>query len=253
MQNYSHTIGHTAILAVVLGAAGTPALADIIGFNNLAGWKPNQGDAQTPISLPDPNTVQITSQSGGQLRSIFYETRQSSAQFTASFTYRADQGSSNSQGASFILQNDPAGPDALGGFGIGLGYAGIVNSIATTWDLRTNTIGFSTGGVVAGGVPVVGIDLGSNNDIDFTLTYDGNFLTQRLVDTVTGVEFVQNNILVGDISSFLGGDLAYVGFSATSLFSDQFFSNFRYTAIPAPGSLGLFTVGLCAVARRRRH
>ena len=95
MQNYSHTIGHTAILAVVLGAAGTPALADIIGFNNLAGWKPNQGDAQTPISLPDPNTVQITSQSGGQLRSIFYGTRQSSAQFTASFTYRADQGSSN--------------------------------------------------------------------------------------------------------------------------------------------------------------
>ncbi len=240
------TITGTAILAPT-------AQADIAGFSNLdpSIWSYNQDDTDTPVSFPDSNTIHITNQGGSQLRSVFFNTRQQSSEFTASFTYRASQRTLTNQGASFILQNDPSGTGALGGYAGGLGYSGITNSIGVTWNFAANTIGFSTNGIVAGASPIVGIDLGANNDIDFTLTYDGNFLTQRLFDTVTGVEFTQN-LLVGDISSFLGDDLAYVGFGATASVSDQFLSNFSYTTVPTPGSVGILTAGLFAAARRRR-
>ena len=241
-----------ALLAITAIAARAPhASADITGFNNLSGWQYNQADNETPADLPDPDTIHITSTGGSQARSIFYKTRQSTSQFTASFTYRGELGFNTDQGASFILQNDPRGFEALGGFGSGLGYSGIVNSIAITWNTLRNTIGFSTGGDVSGGIFIEDIDLSSDHDIEFSLTYDGTFLTQRLEDTVTGAEFIQNTF-VGDISGYLGGDLAFVGFGASSVRSDQYISDFRFT-VPAPGSLAAFSLaGVCAVRRRRR-
>ena len=243
-----------ALAALTSATILSPAAhADITGFNNLEGWSYNQSDNETPASLPDPETIHITGTGGTQTRSIFNTTRQEFSQFTASFTYSGSfvsQFGSN-QGMSFVLQNDPAGAHAIGGNQGGLAYSGITNSIATTWNTRLNTIGFSTGGVVSAGVPVEGITLDGNNDIDFTLTYNGTFLTQRLIDTVTGVEFTQN-LFVGDLSSALGGDLAYVGFGATSIGSDQVISNFSYTTVPTPGSVGVLTAGLFAATRRRR-
>ncbi len=236
------------IAAAVLASS---ASADITGFNNLSGWTYNQEDAQTPADLPDPGTIYITSTGGSQNRSIYANTRQGFDQFTTSFTYRGDLRVNSGQGMSFILQNAPDGSSTLGGGGSNLGYGGITNSIATTWDIRTNAIGFSTGGVVSGGVFVVGITLGGNNDIDFTLAYDGTFLMMHLVDTVTQVEFTRN-FLVGDLSPFLGDDLVYVGFGATSFRSDQTISNFTYSAVPAPGVIGVFAAGLLGAARRRR-
>lgn len=229
----------------------TYASAGITGFNGLADWEYTQADNETPASLPDPDTIRLTNSGGTQLRSIFHDERQSTALFTASFTYRGNFGFNVDQGASFILHNDPRGSSAIGGFGGELGYAGIANSVATTWDIRRNRLSFSMDGVVSAGVLVEGITLGGDNDIDFTLIYDGTFLTQRLVDTVTGVEFSQN-ILVGDLSSTLGGDLAYVGFGASSRGSDQFFSDFRFTSVPGPGASLVLGAGLFAAGRRRR-
>lgn len=243
------------MLAAIVGTAfiSSAAIADIAGFSNLnpSIWSYNQADTETPADLPDPNTVNITGTSGIQTRSIFNNTRQGFSQFTASFTYQGNWGFNVNQGMSFILQNDGDGSNAIGGAQGELGYGGMANSIATTWDMRTNRIGFSTGGVVSGGVLVEGITLGGNNAIDFTLTYDGTFLTQQLLDTVTGVEFTQN-LLVGDISSTLRDDLAYVGFGAASRQSGQVISNFSYTSVPTPGSIGVLSAGLLAASRRRR-
>jgi len=243
----------TPIALLALAAlTATHASADIIGFNNLnsAFWQYNQGDNQTPADLPDPDTIHITSPGGVQARSIFHKTRQSTSGFAASFTYRGSFGTAYQHGMSFILQNDPRGPGALGGFYEGFGYSGITDSIAITWNLTGNTIGFSTGGNVSAGVFINGVDLSSNHDIEFSLTYDGTFLTQHLEDTVTGGVFTTNT-LVGDLSGHLGGDLAFVGFGATARTADQYISDFRFT-VPAPGSLGMLSIAGVVALRRRR-
>lgn len=253
----SRATGLSTLMAIVVGAVTATASAGIIGFGNFVNdWEYNQAptDTDTPADFPDSNTIHITNSAlpgTSQNRSIFFKSRQDSAQFIANFTFRGNIGSSLSQGLSFILQNDPDGYDSLGGL---LGYAGLANSFATTLDVRNNTIGFSQSGAVASGIQVEGIDLSSDNDIDITIIYDGNFLTQRLVDTVTGVEFSRNNIIVGDLSSDLGDNKAYVGFGSSSFRSDQFISNFRFTStIPTPGSASVLAAGLFAIARRRRR
>lgn len=246
---------------VVLAAAGlacsltATALADITGFNMLDGWEYNQGDTGTPADLPEPDTIHFTN-GERQNRSIFFKQRQDVSQFSASFTFRADyQGGNNPHGITFAIHNDPDGPEALGSLGGGLGYEGITNSGALGLEVLRSRTGWFQGGVVGGMVPVTDIVLGDNHDILVTLDYDGRFLRQRMVDTVTGAEFSRNYV-AEDLLDELGGSMAYVGFTAgTSGFghSDQFISDFRFRTVPAPGAAALLAMAGLGVAVRRRR
>lgn len=98
----------------------------------------------------------------------------------------------------------------------------------------------------------------SGHDIAVTLGYNGSILAQTMRDTVTGAEFTRN-IIVGDLSAVLGGGTAYVGFTASTTAgscsgnaADQYFSDFRFTSVPAPGVGVLLAGSLLASARRRR-
>jgi hypothetical protein len=214
-------------------------LADITGFDMLAGWEYNQGDTGTPADFPDPNTIQITN-GERQNRSIFFEQQQDVSRFSASFTYRARYlGGNNPHGIIFAIHNDPAGADALGTLGSGLGYEGITSSGALGFEALRSQTGWFEGGVAGGMVPITDFVLGENHDIHVTLDYDGAFLRQRMVDTVTGVEFSRNYV-ADDLLDELGGSMANVGFTAgTSGFghADQFISDFRFTSVPAPVTL----------------
>jgi hypothetical protein len=246
---------------VIAAAAGmacslTPtALADITGFDMLAGWEYNQGDTGTPADFPDPDMIQITN-GERQNRSIFFKQRQDVSQFSASFTFRADyQGGNNPHGITFAIHNDLDGAEALGSLGGGLGYEGITSSGALGLEVLRSQTGWFEGGVVGGMVPITDFVLGDDHDIRVTLDYDGTFIRQRMVDTVTGAEFSRNYV-ADDLLDELGGSMAYVGFTAgTSGFghSDQFISDFRFRTVPTPGAAALLALaGLGAGVRRRR-
>lgn len=249
-QSFRMTIASTMLAATF----AAPVLADITGFNMLDGWEYNQGDTGTPADFPDPDTIHLTN-GERQNRSIFFEQRRDVSQFSASFTFRADyQGGNNPHGITFTIHNDPDGPEALGSLGGGLGYEGITNSGALGLEVLRSRTGWFQGGVVGGMVPITDIVLGDNHDIRVTLDYDGRFLRQRMVDTVTGAEFSRNYV-AEDLLDELGGSMAYVGFTAgTSGFghSDQFISDFRFRTVPAPGAGALFALAAIGTEANKR-
>lgn len=229
-------------------------LAGIAGFNNLnpSEWRYNQSDTGTPADLPNADTVHLTSGSG-QARSIFFNAPQDISEFTAEFTFQALNNCclSSGRGVTFTIQNDPRGPTALGGT---LGYTGIANSAAISLDLRDNNSGFVTGGVIGSGAqPVSPVNLLSGHLIEVSLNYDGFYLSETLVDTVTSATFSRQNIIVGDLSSRVGGDTAYVGFTAGASSSvDQYISNFRYS-VPEPATVSMLVLGTVALWRQSRR
>lgn len=248
-----HAIHTTAVIASLLTAS---ASADIVGFNGLhpSLWDYNQADSGTNADMPNPELLRLTNQGSQQIRSVFYRTRQDVTAFTASFTYRASLSNNVSAGACIVLHNDSRGAAAISDSSFGLGYAGIGNSVAIVLDLVDDRTGVMTGGVMGNTNALGTIDLASGHDIAVTLSYSDGFLTQQMVDTVTGASFTRNYIGL-DLTGFLGGNQAFVGFGAatgTWTSADQYFSDFRFTSVPAPATGGLLAAGLLASARRRR-
>ena len=125
-------------------------------------------------------------------------------------------------GLTFVIQN--AGPSALGGDGLQLGYGGITKSVAIKFDLYNNNGEGedSTGLYLDGVMPTApflslfssGIDLRASNPIAVHLTYDGTTLNMRLTDTVK--QAVWTHAFPVDIPSTVGGTTAYVGFTGAT-------------------------------------
>ncbi len=255
-----------AAIAVGFVIAGG-AEADIVGFvPGTYAYNHDAADVGSPPVLGD-GFIQLTT-GRDQRRSIFFTTPQDITEFTASFTYRAESigASGNDQGLTFVLQNDAAGSAALGDslrnlFGpYGLGYQGIAPSAAVT--IATNTgpaktySGFFSGGILGGGssetTPVNAFD---GNDIRVTLEYAASVLDVQMTDLETGATF-ERSLLVGTLSSLVGGSTAYVGFTAStgggasSGGANQFLSDFVFT-VPEPASLLSLSVLAAASLRRR--
>jgi hypothetical protein len=108
------------------------------------------------------------------------------------------------------------GPDTPGG------SPGLANSVAVKFDLYNNAgEGNNSTGLYQGGAsptfPAVdltgsGINLQSGDPIQATLTYDGTTLTEVLTDLTTGGTFSASYTV--DIPRAVGGNTAYVGFTA---------------------------------------
>ncbi|MCA9281067.1 MAG: hypothetical protein H6812_10600 [Phycisphaeraceae bacterium] len=252
-----------SIFAIATGAAIgiviQSASADISGFGNLVGWQYNQSDAGSPATYDSgTDTLQITNTAGGEARSVFFGTPQSITAFTASFTYRVNYpGNPTTFGTALVLQNDPDGAMALGAGQGSLGYGGITKSVAISLELPGSRSGYYTNGALGGGSMVTTpVSISAGNPLDVTISYDGTFLHQSIVDTVTSAVFTKSYI-APDIASILGGSTAYVGFTASTNIpgfgsgANQYISNPHF-AIPAPASLPLMgMVGFIASRRRR--
>ena len=121
MKRFANGALVCALAMTFTGLAG----ADIMGFNNLTGWRYNQGDSGNPADLPNADTIRLTNLGTEQRRSVFYTTRQSITQFTTTFTYQATNAGvfGCDYGAAFVIQNSAAGAAALGGGGGGMGYS----------------------------------------------------------------------------------------------------------------------------------
>jgi hypothetical protein len=138
--------------------------------------------------------------------------------FITDFTFELLQPSAD--GMTFTIQGQSQW--ALGAPGGGLGYQGIPTSVAVKFDLFNNAGegSDSTGLYTNGTVPTVpyvdlsstGINLHSGDIMHAHMVYDGTNLTMTLTDTVTNGTVTE--VFPVNIPSIVGGNTAYVGFTA---------------------------------------
>jgi fibronectin type 3 domain-containing protein len=211
--------------------------------------------------------LELTNGATGERGSVFSMSLVDITKFSSQFTFQTSAGANTGEGLTFTIQG--VGPKAQGSSGSGLGYGGttgskIRSSVAIKFDLHNNagegpdSTGLYTNGALptnSGSINLTGtgIDLHSGHPIQANLTYDGTTLTVLLTDTVTQATATQNYTV--NISSFVGGGTAYVGFTgstgsttATQDILNWTFSPSAQQAPAAPSALGAVPASATSVA-----
>ena len=179
--------------------------------------------------------------------SAFVTAAQNVQRFSANFDLRTPSGST--EGCTFTIQGVSA--SVLGGTGSGLGFAGLVKSVAVKFDTR-NSSGegtSSTGLYINGAAPTLpctnlltsNVDLASGHVIHVTLDYDGATLQVNIRDTVTGVSAAQSYTV--DIPAVVQSSTAWVGFTGSTgnATVTQEIQAFTYIALPATAPVASMT------------
>ncbi len=141
--------------------------------------------------------------------------------FTTAFDFQLTK--AKGDGFTFTILN-VGNLYSTGGHGGGLGYEGLTPSAAIKFDLYNNAgEGInSTGLYLDGAAPTAGaidltgtgIDLHSGDQMHAGISYDGTTLTLTLTDLATGATWLHPFTV--DIPRAVGGDTAYVGFTAAT-------------------------------------
>jgi hypothetical protein len=176
------------------------------------------------------SVLRLTPNSGGQVGSAFINTPfgfNADSSFSTSFQFRisSGDGSGGADGLAFILQNAPAGMDALAGGGENIGYGtGITNSLAVEFDTyqngfdpNSNHIGVDTNGNMTSLTTYNSPpDLNSGSLLYAWVDYDGTTdLLEVYINTTNSKPGSPVISQVVDIYSLVGSQV-YVGFSAGS-------------------------------------
>jgi hypothetical protein len=173
-----------------------------------------------------PAIARLTDGLGSEAGSIFTNSRLLDNVWTTTFLLKDTDVNNRADSLSFVLQNDPRGAKAVGGGGGGGGYSGIQNSLAVKFDLWNHGNHIPSTGLFINGeapdgdidkdIPLAPIVLApggqAGDPLRVTLTYNGTTLTETVVDTVTGATFTYDYLV--NIPQILGGNTAYVGFTA---------------------------------------
>jgi len=213
----------------------------------------SQGFSTTPGLTLNGSTVatndtrlQLTDGGLNEAGSLFWSQLIGIQAFSTTFEFQIS-GDKQANGFTFCIQNDPHGVNALGGNSTGLGYGGITKSVALKFNFY-DALGSgsdSTGIYTGGQAPTSpnqdifsssGIQLNSGDSIQAQITYDGTTLTLTLNDLVSNKTFTWSQKV--DIPTAVGGNTAYVGFTAGTggLSSSQKLLSWTYNALPAPSA-----------------
>jgi fibronectin type 3 domain-containing protein len=197
------------------------------GFANAASLLQLNGSTQIV-----GDRLQLTPNSQEQRASVFRSEKVNIERFSSQFLMQITPANSNvGDGMTFVIQG--ALPTAIGTSGAGLGYGtrpfddtpGIPNSLAIKFDIAPNQgEGFSSTGLFLNGAtpttPAIdlsrsGINLAAGRPILVTVTYDGATLSAQIQDQITGA-FASQSYPNIDIESIVGGNTAYLGFTAAT-------------------------------------
>lgn len=291
------------LLLAVSTLPASAALVTYNGFSNTAGLS-FSGNATTAVT-GDGTVARIIPALGNQGGAIYSTagfTLGNNATFSTQFQFRMTNpgGVDPADGFTFVLTASPSG---LGTVGYGMGYQGVNNSVAIEFDTynngNANSLGFfaqepnssnhvslDLGGVLTNtaatnvyGNGSCGFTNGtpaqnnyavpgcmSNGDLwTANISYDGALLNVSLSDPLEGSTFFALTNYAINISSYLGTNSAFVGFTGSSGagWENEDIVNWSYanttqlanppTDVPEPVTLSLFGAGaLAAFAGRRK-
>jgi len=244
------------VAATVLVAAASTAHAASVDFTTLT--------VNGSAFAIDANTLQLTDAIGGEAGSAFLAPISSNSTFTSSFTFTSAGTDFDPQadGITFIIQNDPAGANALGTGGGGVGAADLTNNLGIglrSWDNNHATI-FTEGDVFNGTQPLGNFNLGDQDDVvDVTLAYDGSLFSYTAFNHTTG--FSISDSFAFDLTTL--GPKVYLGFTggtglsyATQQIHDWDLDVQGGAGVPEPAAWALMLIGFAgmgtALRRRRR-
>jgi Legume lectin domain/Bacterial lectin len=246
------------------GALPGPATINYVGgfSSQVPGLQINGSALATSSTAPTPNALQLTANVTGLAGSAFSTARQDITKFNTTFDFIFPQGSSTtSDGFTFVIQNSPAGAQAVGAGGGSLGYAAgevspaIAASICIKFDLYNDSGegNDSTGLFVNGDLPTVptganpveatvdmspsGVNLHSGDVFEANLAYDGAVLHETVTDLTTKAVFTHSYSVA--VPNFTGGSLAYVGLTGGTGDGSAEQDILNWTFRPAPTFLGL--------------
>ncbi|MCC7390183.1 MAG: hypothetical protein IT431_15605 [Phycisphaerales bacterium] len=215
------------VVYAIATAIGLPAArADIAGFGDFSEFSINKDDGNAWPTVT-PEGIHLTGNAAGESRSVFHMTRQGVTQFTASFTYLMTGDPTGRFGGCFVIQNSGQGYETVAAasvsgvqtkFGYSDFWGSFNNSVAVSLeyaslDAQSSSSAVYTDGQVGGGsTDTTPLDLFAGRSIDVTISYDGTLLHTQMLDQVDGSVFDSWSPI--DIPAFVGGDTAYVGFTA---------------------------------------
>jgi hypothetical protein len=240
------------LFLLVLGLCTSSAYATLVTYNDFSttAGLTLVGSAGTALT-GDGTVLRVTPASGGQSGAAYSTsaiTLGSSATFSTTFQFRFTNpgGWDPADGITFVLAASPTG---LGGAGVGIGYAGVPNSVAIEFDTYNNA-GYGLGNNDGNSSNHVSVDTNgnltdtaitnvygngscgfnpgtptqnpytsagcmSNGDLwTVSIGYNGTNLVTSLFDPAEGSTFTAINNLPIDIGSILGTNQAYVGFTS---------------------------------------
>jgi sugar lactone lactonase YvrE len=232
LVNTSTTIKALAIASgdtasPVATASYTIESSTACSINFGSGFSSGTGLALNGSAKVTSGNLELTDGGDYEAGSSYCSTPVNIQSFTTNFNFQLTSASAN--GFTFTIQN--AGATALGNTGGGLGYGvdpnggtggGIGESVAITFEFYTghgetaNTVGLFSDGASpttpSYSLTSSGITLTSGHTMSAQLSYNGTTLTLNLTDTSTNKTY--SHAFTVNIPSIVGGNTAYVGFTA---------------------------------------
>lgn len=241
--------GTVAAIAIATAPTSDAAvLFDYPNFSSTSGLTLVGSAATTTTS--DGTVLRLTPASGGQTGAAYSTSAVmlgASDTFSTQFQFRFTNpgGWDPADGITFVLAASPTG---LGGAGVGIGYQGVANSVAVEFDTYNNTgyglgnddgnssnhIAIDQNGVLtntaisnvygngscgfAAGNPAQNPNtaagcMSNGNLWTANLSYNGSNLTVKVTDPAEASSFTAINNYAIDLSSLIGSNTAYVGFT----------------------------------------
>jgi hypothetical protein len=199
-----------------------------------SGWSLNGTAGGGFIS---PGVLELTINDGNEARSSFYSNTLYIGAFEATYVY-TDTNGGGADGVCFVLQDDPAGPAALGGGGGDLGYEVITPSVSLQFNIYSGNafggVGVAFGADGADAEVNSFADIASGDPMSVSVNYNGSVVNVFIVDTLnTNVTFsLSTNV---NIPAVLGTNTAYVGFTGADggVASIQTITDFQFVPLPS--------------------